>query len=367
MTRFMPYWLAAANVLTIQPRLFRQWLAHFSDIEGFFKAPLSVWQSLGIRDSHINALQAIPWDVVEQDMAWGACSGQHIITIEDEDYPKLLIETPDPPLVLYVKGSKSALHIEQIAVIGSRRASPIGLQNARRFASELAEAGLAVTSGLAQGVDSASHRGALAVSGVTVAVVGSGLSHCYPPSNRHLMEEIADNQGAVVSEFPLSTRPHAFHFPRRNRIISGLSQGVLVVEAALKSGSLITVKHALEQGREVFAIPGSIHQPLARGCHYLIRQGAKLVETASDILEELPYRGGTLKQKKKRRHLQNNDIPEHCRIVFDQIETDATSIDTIILQSRLTPGEVSSILLLLELGGYIQAVTGGYVRIEPST
>ena len=252
----------------------------------------------------------------------------------------------------------------QLAIVGSRRATASGLQTAEEFAYHLAMSGLVITSGLALGIDGASHRGALNANGHTIGVAGTGLNQLYPPANRKLAVEIMERQGAVISEFPLNTFPKAANFPRRNRIISGLSVGVLVVEAALKSGSLITVKHALEQGREVFAIPGSIHNPLARGCHHLIRQGAKLVETASDIQEELhgfaslaarpeqPGSGaGALKMS-----LENSKIFEH-------IGYETTPIDMIILRSGLTAAEVSSILLKLELQGFVQSVTGGYIRV----
>ena len=181
----------------------------------------------------------------------------------DDDYPSLLKEIADPPLVLYVRGNKAALKQTQLAMVGSRHATPTGLQNAEQFAYSLASAGIAVTSGLALGIDGASHRGALAAGGVTIGVAGTGLYHSYPRSHSKLLEEIMSRQGAVISEFPLPIGPQAYHFPRRNRIIGGLSVGVLVVEAALKSGSLITARHAIEHGREVFAIPGSIHHPLS--------------------------------------------------------------------------------------------------------
>lgn len=357
-----PHWLAVSYLPSISPRLLRQWLCHFGDIEAFFKAPLSEWLAAGLQEKHITAIRNINWRQIDNDLRWLEIPNQSLLTINDSDYPRLLLEIPDPPLVLYVRGQQAALAKPQLAIVGSRNATPAGLQHARRFATELTEAGLIVTSGLATGIDSAGHRGALSANGATIAVTGTGLHHCYPPGNRRLMEDIVEHHGAIVSEFSLDTRPHAFHFPRRNRIISGLSLGVLVVEAAQKSGSLITVRHALEQGRDVFAIPGSINQPLSKGCHHLIRQGAKLVESVSDILEELVFVSQSQAPAKKRDNQRTAVPPEH-RIVFDQIDEHVTPIDRIIQQSRLTPSEVSSILLVLELGGHILSVAGGYVRV----
>ena len=244
--------------------------------------------------------------------------------------------------------------------------TPSGLMNAEHFAHALALSGFTITSGLALGIDGAGHRGALAANGSTIAVAGTGLHHVYPSSHQPLAEEIILNQGAIISEFPLSVPPQPANFPRRNRIIGALSIGTLVVEAALKSGSLITARYALEQGREVFAIPGSIHHPLSRGCHYLIRQGAKLVETVADVLEELTAW--------KTPVLQTEPANMACTASQDtsqagdgsllpQIGYEITSLDVIILRSGLTASEVSSMLLVLELSGYIKAVPGGYVRV----
>ena len=223
---------------------------------------------------------------VEQALAWNEQPGQTIITLGDSHYPPALLEIPDPPNILYVRGNPALLQQRGIGVVGSRNATPQGVQTAENFARHLAAQGQCIISGLALGIDTAAHRGALAADGNTVAVIGTGADRIYPARNKELALAIAA-RGAIVSEFPLGTPAVAHNFPRRNRIISGLARGVLVVEAAPESGSLITARLAAEQGREVFAIPGSIHSPVARGCHKLIKQGAKLVETASDILEEL--------------------------------------------------------------------------------
>ncbi len=225
-------------------------------------------------------------EAVDRALAWAEEATHHIVTLADPDYPPALLGIADPPVLLYVRGDPALLARPSLAVVGSRNATPQGRRTAADFARTLAESGLAIVSGLALGIDAAAHRGALDAGGATIAVVGTGADRLYPARNRDLALEIA-GRGAIVSEFPLGTPAVAHNFPRRNRIISGLARGVLVVEAAPESGSLITARLAGEQGREVFAIPGSIHSPLARGCHRLIRDGAKLVETARDVLEEL--------------------------------------------------------------------------------
>jgi DNA processing protein len=293
---------------------------------------------------------------------WLAQPGHLFLTLADSDYPELLKQIDAPPPVLYLIGNAELLHQPQLAVVGSRNPTPNGLVNAREFARTLASAGLCITSGLAIGIDGAAHQGALDGEGHTVAVTGTGLDRVYPASQRELAHRIAD-QGVLVSEFSPGTPPLAANFPRRNRIISGLSIGTLVVEAALKSGSLITARLALEQGREVFAIPGSIHNPLARGCHTLIRQGAKLVETASDIMEELaPLLGGLESTSETGADPSSppdrNLDPEYLQLL-ESVGHDPTSVDSIIERSGLTADIVSSMLLLLELEGYVSSATGG--------
>lgn len=211
----------------------------------------------------------------------------HCLLFDDSRYPRLLREIPKPPPLLFVRGNPDCLSLPQLAIVGSRSPSGGGNENAERFAAYLAGCGMAITSGLALGIDAAAHRGALSVGGITIAVMGTGIDRVYPSRHHQLAQAIVDGGGALVSEFPLGTSSHASHFPQRNRIISGLSGGTLVVEAAVQSGSLITASYALQHNREVFAIPGSIHNPLARGCHQLIRQGATLVETAQDIVDQL--------------------------------------------------------------------------------
>ena len=345
------YWLAALHTPDVGPQ-----------------TVLSLLEQVGSIEHVCQTLQQPNWAQVEKDLAWAEDPQHHIITLTDPDYPDRLKEIHAPPLVLFVAGDKSALKHEQIAMVGSRHPSPSGLRDAEEFAYQLVAAGFAITSGLALGVDGACHRGALRAKGITIGVMGTGLNHLYPATHRMLAKDILNNGGALVSEFPLDTRPIPQNFPRRNRIISGMSKGTLVVEAAIKSGSLITARYASEQGREVFAIPGSIHHGLARGCHYLIQQGATLVESPEDIVNELALSlPATPKQKPKRKTSRSAPsqspllAPEETQLL-DQIEYATTPMDVIILRSGLTAAAVSSILLSLELQGHIQSVPGGYIR-----
>lgn len=269
------------------PRRFAALLSAFGDAASAWQAPASAWRALGLPASCIDARNDP--EMAGQALAsqhWAEAPDHHLLYLDDDAYPALLAELADAPPLLFVSGQVDLLQHPQLAVVGSRRASRLGLDTAFEFACSLAQAGFVVTSGLALGIDGAAHSGALQ-GGSTVAVLGTGLEYLYPARHRQLAGEIASGSGALVSELPLNTGPRAANFPRRNRIISGLSLGVLVVEASPSSGSLITARLAAEQGREVYAIPGSIHHPGARGCHQLIRQGATLVETIEDILEPL--------------------------------------------------------------------------------
>ena len=285
---------------------------------------------------------------------WLADPANRIITIADDEFPQSLLNTADPPLVLYVKGRLDLLNKPSLAIVGSRNASTQGLRNADAFSQAISEAGICVISGLAQGIDAAAHQGALREQGSSIAVVGTGLDKVYPASNRALAHLLASN-GAIISEFPLGTPPVASNFPRRNRIISGLSSGCLIVEASLQSGSLITARMALEQGREVFAIPGSIHSPQSKGCHALIKQGAKLVENAQDILEELGY----VIFKSPTKNAPSDD-PLSTYLDFEPVD-----LDTLCQRSGLTIPALSAILLQMELDGRVASSPGGlYQRIN---
>ncbi len=306
----------------------------------------------------IDALQAGPDPgLLAQTLSWLDEPGHHLVTWLDEDYPAQLREMADPPVLVYAKGRREMLGQNCLAIVGSRNATPQGEANAEAFAQILSEAGITIVSGLALGIDAAAHRGGLKGAGSTIAVVGTGLDRVYPARNRALAHEIAE-KGLLLSEFPLGTISAPGHFPKRNRIISGLSHAVLVVEAALNSGSLITARLALEQGREVMAIPGSIHSPLSKGCHALIKQGAKLVESAQDIAEELAWPAmppsvalagpGT-----------DGTAPLLQHLGFDPV-----SLDQLSERCGLTVEALSAKLLTLELEGLVTQLPGGrYQRL----
>lgn len=285
----------------------------------------------------------------------------HIVEHDDERFPSLLRQIPNPPPLLYVDGDAELLQLPALAIVGSRNPTKGGERNAFEFARHLASIGFTIVSGLAQGIDTAAHRGALAAGGKTIAFLGHGIDRVYPASNLELAAEIS-SKGALVSEFPIGTHPAKELFPQRNRLISGLSLGTIVVEAARRSGSLITARLAAEQGREVFALPGSIHNPLARGCHQLIRQGAKLVETADDIVSELePLIGSILQIATESTQKENSSQTLDSEYVElrKHIGYDPVTADELAANSGLTIDQVSSMLLILELHGEVEALSGG--------
>ncbi|MCC7327550.1 MAG: DNA-protecting protein DprA [Burkholderiales bacterium] len=306
-----------------------------------------------ISDVDIARLRRAPDDDALARMhAWLADPAHEVVAWDDPDYPQALLELGAAPPVLFFVGRRELLNRQALAIVGSRNATAQGRDNARAFAHALADAGLTIVSGLALGIDAAAHEGALAGAGSTLAVVGTGLDRVYPARHRELAHAIAA-RGGLLSEFPPGTPPLARNFPRRNRLISGLARGVLVVEAALASGSLITARLAGEQGREVFAIPGSIHSPLARGCHRLIRDGAKLVECAKDILEELGMHAGTATSLSAQ--LTNpGDSP-----LLAALAEDPTDVDTLVARTGLATDAVLSQLTELELAGIVAASPGG--------
>lgn len=287
---------------------------------------------------------------VEAALAWAEQPGNKLISLADSDYPGQLLQTPDPPTLLYAKGRVELLNCPALAIVGSRNATPQGIANAKAFAGSLSGAGLTVVSGLALGIDAAAHVGGLSGSGSTVAVIGTGTDRVYPARNRELAQRIAE-EGVIVSEFPLGTPALAGNFPRRNRVISGLARGVLVVEAAERSGSLITARLAAEQGRDVFAIPGSIHSPLSKGCHRLIKDGAKLVDDVRDVLDEM--RVAVVPPNPALRHLDKDDR------LLDVMGFDPCDMDALAGRSGLAIDRLSEALLQLELGGRIAALPGG--------
>ena len=292
---------------------------------------------------------------------WLQDAGHHLVRMGDDAYPELLTQIPGPPSELYVHGNPELLHLPALAIVGSRNPTSAGARNAFEFARHLGTAGFCIVSGLAQGIDAAAHRGALTAGAPTIAFLGHGIDRVYPASNRELAHEIAAC-GALVSEFALGTHPHKSLFPQRNRLISGISFGTLVVEAARRSGSLITARLSSEQGREVFAIPGSIHNPLSRGCHQLIRQGAKLVETADDIVAEIaPLAAHVLQIAVESTTSDSRPaaIDHEYEDLLKVLGHDPSSVDDLVVQSGLTIDQVSSMLLILELEGKIEKLSGG--------
>ena len=296
-------------------------------------------------------------EITGKTLTWLDHPNHAIITLGDSAYPPLLLETEDPPPLLYVVGRVELLQANAIAVVGSRNATAQGVNNAESFSKNLSQSGLCIVSGMALGIDTAAHVGGLAGAGKSVAVVGTGLDRVYPARNKDLAHQLAQH-GALVSEFALGTPALANNFPRRNRIISGLSLGCLVVEAAVSSGSLITARLASEQGRDVFAIPGSIHSALSKGCHQLIKQGAKLVERAEDILEELHW---------VQRAMQSTDAPDSGESddpVLKHLGHDPEPLDVLVVRTGLQAEQISSRLLELELAGLVQTLPGGrYQRL----
>ncbi|WP_231758922.1 DNA-processing protein DprA [Microbulbifer elongatus] len=301
------------------------------------------------------------WALAERQRCAEECI--YLLHREDDNYPALLKQIDRPPPLLYVTGDPEALSLPQVAVIGARRASRAGLDNAEAFSADLAAAGFAITSGLALGVDAAAHKGALRSEGKTVAVLGTGVDRIYPVRNAVLAEQIVAGGGAIVSEMPLGTAPEAGNFPRRNRVISGLSLGTLLVEAAVRSGSLITARLALEQNREVFAIPGSIHNPMARGCHHMIKHGAQLVETSADIVTQL---GGLLSGMAEQPSLFDDPatptqaLPPDQRSLIAALGGDLRSIEQLAQDTGGDTGDLMANLLHLELEGLVEQLPGGY-------
>jgi DNA processing protein len=334
-------------------------LERFAGIDGVTAAPRTALTDFFSRSETVDELLRGPEAAdLTREREWLARPDNHLIVITDPRYPALLRETRDPPPLLFVHGDPAVLAAPQLAVIGSRNPTAGGCETARAFTQTLVEAGLVITSGLAVGIDACAHKAAIDAGGRTIAVCGTGLDRVYPASHLDLAHAIG-RHGALVSELPLGSAPKREHFPLRNRIIAGLSLGTLVVEAALKSGSLITARLAGDSGREVFAIPGSIHSPLARGCHRLIRQGAKLVETAQDILEEL---GPLAHVALTRATPAQPAVSEEESALLHHLGFDPVDLDTLVARSGLTVEGISAMLLAMELRGLVEACPGGRFR-----
>jgi DNA processing protein len=348
-------WLALNQIPGLGNEGLRRLLQAFGTPTQIFATPAHTLQQ--VVQPVIAATISQGWDEASLTpiTSWLADPHNHIVTLADPDYPQALLNISNPPLLLYVKGRLELLNHPALAVVGSRNATPQGLSNAEAFAQAASAAGLCIISGMAHGIDAAAHHGGLREYGSSIGIVGTGLDKVYPAANRQLAHRLAQ-EGALISEFPLGTPPLAANFPRRNRLISGLSLGCLVVEASLQSGSLITARMALEQGRDVFAIPGSIHAPQTKGCHHLIKQGAKLVECAQDILEELGHFSASTT-------LQPSVLEKHPLLMH--LGFDPVDMDSLSQRSGLTIGALSAILLQLELDGDIATLQGGlYQRIN---
>lgn len=375
---------------------------HFGNAENILNADLNECRG-AIRKTSVETLLVLQncfhskqsHPIIEQaesDLNYLRENKMEAIAFDDERYPVLLKTTHNPPPVLFVQGELKNLYLPQLAIVGSRNPSPSGRDNALHFAQQLAAMGFVITSGLALGVDAAAHQGALKslnLSGIgsTLAVMGTGIDQTYPRSHQTLRQQILDNNGTVVTEFSPGVGPQASHFPRRNRIIRGMSLGVLVVEAAIKSGSLITARYALQQNREVFAIPGSIHNPLSRGCHALLREGASLVESIDDMREplngllEFKWRELSASQaEQKNKNTVNNDRNKNQNLnlniqnlsadeeqVYEQVDFDLSQIDVLEQRTQLAPGSLLSALMSLELKGLIVQSAGAYQRVPAKT
>ncbi len=345
----LKHYLAICHIPQMGSKRLARLFKHFNSFDEILGSDLNTLRQLGLSESLALNILKPDYALAEQDLAWLNQSPERgILTLLDAEYPRRLKEISANPLLLYTFGRQDLLNNAQIAIVGSRNPSASGLMNTQVLTTQLSEAGFVITSGLALGIDAKAHQAALAAHGATIAVLGTGLNQIYPRRHDKLARQISEN-GLLVSEFPVNTPPRAENFPRRNRIISGLSLGVLVMEAALKSGSLITARYAIEQNREVFAVPGAIHNPLARGCHALIRQGAKLVENVTDITEEF---SGFTQRVMPTPELSTLSIVEQQVL---NLVNQALPFDYLVEQSKLSAQELTVIITQLEVQGLIQA------------
>lgn len=408
-------WLALFHLPGVGPKRFFQLLEWFGNAEAAVQGDRQLLRNAGVSDTAIRELDAYLGHAenalqqkVVKALEWHQQPGHNLLTFDDEAYPPLLKHIIHPPPLLFVDGCLKALQEPGMAMVGSRNPTADGKENAFRFARALANVGISVNSGLALGIDGAAHQGALAAGGPTIAVIGTGIDQCYPASHQALAKRLIHEGGAIVSEFSMGIGPKPGHFPKRNRTISGLSLGVLVVEANLKSGSLITAQYALEQGRDVYAIPGSIHNPMARGCHALLKQGAKLVEAVEDILEEMSHllalhqlmrdstpnhqndasiqpslfayagkpamanvkNAGTASTSgdmaygavEHKNRVSDEVIDHDERALLNSLGFDVVPADTLVERTGLGIEQLSPALMMLEIKGLIRTVPGGYQR-----
>ena len=359
-------WISLSFVHGVGTQTFCQLLKEFGSPSNVYAASGKQLKEVVSDKIAAEIMKGVDEEALADSLNWLSQTNNHLVTLADPDYPKALLEIADPPPVLYAKGNLALLNQPSIAIVGSRNASVQGEKNAEAFANGLCGYGLCIVSGLALGIDGAAHRGALNANGATIAVVGTGLDIVYPAKHRDLAHQIVE-RGLIISEFALSTPSKPQNFPKRNRIISGLSLGCLVVEANLQSGSQITARLAAEQGREVFAIPGSIHSPMSKGCHQLIKQGAKLVDSLQDIVEELDLnkdRTNTvnldldaISVANNNEKFDNDTTTKHPILTLMGYEP--ITLENLVHLSRLTVSEVSSMLMLLELEGRVASLSGG--------
>ncbi len=371
----LKYWLYLRHTPGVGNTTFRTLLDAFGSAEAVFNASHAQLTAIDVQVSTraelISAIGNAQKPDISADLNWALADDHHIITLSDNRYPLQLKELPDAPPILYVRGDPDYLRQPQLAMVGTRNPTAAGRNTAREFACHLSNAGITIVSGLASGIDGASHEGALQGLAGTVAVVAHGLDIVYPASHQQLAQKITEH-GAIISEMPIGIQPQRGFFPRRNRLISALALGTLVVEAAKKSGSLITARCAIEQNKEVFAIPGSIHNPMTRGCHQLIRQGAKLVETANDILEELCFSSPqtiTYPQKPENNTQENLKDPHQAldpdhQKLLKCLAYEPATIDELVMSSRFNAAEVASMLLILELEGIVVCQNGQYTNVN---
>lgn len=357
------YWLMLLRVPYVGVKTFYQALKVFETPEMVFKASEQQLRESGLfKTKSIESILAADKSIVDADIMWQKNDNCHIITIVDDEYPEGLKQISDPPPLLYVRGGLKYLSKPQLAIVGSRNPSASGKDTAQKFAFELAKKGLTITSGMATGIDAKAHIGTLEAGFPTIAVCGTGLDRIYPAKHKSLAHQISIS-GALISEFPIGTSPIAANFPRRNRIISALSMGVLVVESSIKSGTMITAKLAADQGKEVFAVPSAINNPLAEGPHLLIKQGAKLTENIDDILQELPASfspvNNNVKEAKNTKSVDNN-----ASVLLKYLGYNAVSIDQLVEKSGMSPQIVTQELLLLELDNRVEKTASGYVLIR---
>jgi DNA processing protein len=351
-----PYLLALNRMSNIGPRTVMKLLSRWPSLEDMFTLSQGALEEAGLPAKIAAAISTFKMADIDADLNWEKkADNHHLLTWESPAFPQLLKEIHDPPIVIYALGNLDCLKQPTLAMVGTRKPSVSGGETASHFAHQLASHGITIVSGLALGIDALAHKGCLAAKGQTVAVMGTGIDFIYPRSHGQLASKIKEN-GLLMTEFPLGSAPSAGHFPRRNRIISGLSLATLVVEAAIKSGSLITARLALEQNRDVLAIPGSIHNPQTRGCHHLLQQGAKLVTSIQDILDELGVK--TLQQANE----PSSSLATNNKNLVKCVGFEITTIDQIIQRSGLSVEKVSCDLAELELKGIVKAVPGGYTR-----